>query len=51
MSWTNITGWLAVLAVIWIVLGSINPANRTEPVEREPVSAATAAAVSPAVPP
>jgi hypothetical protein len=49
MNWTSITGWLTVVAVIGIVLGSIDRANRTDPVGQEPVSASTDYAVNPAV--
>jgi hypothetical protein len=51
MSWTNITGWLAVLAIIGVVLGSIDHANRTDPVGREAASASANDAINPAVPP
>jgi hypothetical protein len=50
MSWTNFTGWLAVLTVIGIVLASISDANRTDPVGREPFASADGA-VNPAIPP
>lgn len=50
MNRTDLT-WGAVLAVIWIVLGSITYAARTDPGESGPAHSSGKEAVSPGVPP
>lgn len=51
VSRTTITGWVAILAVLAIVLGGIDHATRTDPVGRQPAYPATGGAVNPALPP
>ena len=51
VSRTTITGWVAILAVLAIVVGGIDQATRTDPVGWKPAYPATGGAVNPALPP
>ena len=51
MSWTTIGTWVAVFAVIGIVLGGIHRSAQTDPAGRDADAPSGVAAVSPGVPP
>ena len=51
MSWITVGTWVAVLAVIGIVFGSIDLAARHDPAGRAATYSLTDEAVSPVVPP